>query len=107
MRGCGVIGLLVVGGYLVGWVISAALFMRAMADRIDSCGGHYCIHLGPHWRGDGKIGGQEVQCGALAALAWPVLWLLPALAYLIASRRPTPRAMQLRIAELEREVGIR
>lgn len=103
------ITLLVLGAYILGWTGAAVIAMRSLADRMDSCRSvayDTCIHFGPHWRGDGEIGGREIWTGAVIALGWPVLWL-PAVAYLLANRQPTPRAMQNRIAELEREAGIR
>lgn len=102
------IAFLALTAYLIGWTVFAVVAMRALADRMESCDGAYayCIHLGPHWRGDGEIGGRETWTGAVVALLWPILWL-PALAFMLANRRPTPRAMQNRIAELEREAGFR
>lgn len=102
--------LLAIPVYFFGWLVAAAIAMRALADRME-CGRGYCGHgasliSSAHWKGDGSIGQREVIVGSWAALAWPVLWL-PAAAYLIANRRPTPRAMQTRITELEREMGIR
>ena len=106
--------LIVLGIYLVGWLGAAATAMRQMADRFPesenrnyggSCGKHDFWGWGC-WRGDGTIGQREAIVGSLAAVLWPLLWL-PAAAYLLANQRPTPRAMENRIAELEREVGIR
>ena len=103
--------LLIIGVYLAGWIVAASTGMRVLADRMPECTDRWaCSHLTSggwgHWRGDGSIGQREVTVGVVAAIGWPILWA-PAVAYLIANRRRTPRALENHIAELEREAGIR
>jgi hypothetical protein len=99
--------------YLAGWFVGTVVGSRWLAQRKDECPrftmipGYSCGHIGGgHWRGDGRVGYREMWSAMLPALVWP-LALVPFAAYYAANYKPTPKAQAHRIAELEKELGIR
>lgn len=116
--------LLIVLGYLATTVLPAAWAMRAVAGRpLRACchaqnpndtdwtimGPRYCVKYCSQgcWREEYRpLGDPSVMAvGMGIGLAWPVL-LLPVLALHVAKRKPTPGALQRRIAEPEKEVDL-
>lgn len=106
------IGLLILLGYVVGWLGTSAVTARSLAEHQGPCSCHdpnesrhygkpICLQMVWHWRGNGTLGVAEVMAGTLLGVAWPLL-LLPASVWWLASRKETPKGLQNRIAELER-----
>ena len=97
--------------YVTGWLVAAVAGMRFLANRNGICARwrdrdrNYCLtkHGADCWQETGDVTATVVASACGAAVLWPIVWL-PALAYALATRRPTPAAMAARIRQLEQEV---
>jgi hypothetical protein len=111
------IGWLIFGGYLVGWVLTAAVTMWAVAAHVPHCHGEgsykwaqrsdckrYCAK--GCWRIDGELSFRSVALGALGGVIWPAALLLLAAVWVASRAKPAAISSERRIAELERELGI-
>lgn len=103
------IGLLIFLGYIVAWTGTSTMVARGLAEHHKACrchkpkyAGDYCINMMWHWRGDGTVGVSEAVSGTLLGLAWP-LYVIPASVWFLATRTDTPKGLQKRVAELDRE----
>lgn len=94
----------VVAGFAARWLADHWGLCTKRHDRLKTL----CVGCHPVgcWRATGEITPTVLGAGFGVALLWP-LSILPLAAYLIAVRRPSPLLADKRIAELERELGIR
>jgi hypothetical protein len=101
-------------GYLCLAIVFAGFATRWLADAYTYCttrpGFHNetCAERHPAgcWRATGEITPLILAWGVGAGLLWP-LSIIPCAACMIAIRRPSPVLDTNRIAELERDLGIK